>query len=616
MTRQATSKVDLTPNSRRAPTRLSTAIIRAKALVLQASRGATNLASPIKKLRKGNAASFSRQIGLSRSPLWTETAVVEARFQFGKVQNLRRAIRELNSVLLHAGDTFSFWEQIGRPTRRRGFVAGRMLQEGCIVPAIGGGLCQLSNALYEAALQANCEILERHAHTRVVPGSAASHGRDATVAWNYVDLRFLSRHPLLIRSRLTHDELLVEFFTHEANTSASYREIKTQPNPITLNNNRAVEASLLRTCGTCDQTDCFRFEPERSGESVDGRTVYLLDENWPEFLDYVRAQRLSHNVIGVPLSSASWKWRRYNYETIGAAELYSAPVQAFGRALRTRVWGASAARRRMAELKSAGAIAGKLSSILAPDITTVCVAQSYIPFLWDRSHIGGRRLLIMMTRLPMAALQERLDAEYEKHPERQSLADFRAPSWMVEAERAAIEYADALITPHSEIAQMFEGKSQKLVWQTPKGLTLGATVPNRIAFPGPTIARKGCYELREAAQALGLEVSLTGESLEGPNFWSGVRTVTTSRNSGSSAWLQGVSAVVQPSLVEENPRRLLKALSCGVPVIAAAACGLDPRQGLHILPQVDTASLIQALQKVLRHNPTDGKDVPVTLAHA
>ena len=97
--------------------------------------------------------------------------------------------------MVPAGETFSFWKQVGRATRRRGFVAGRELREGCLVANIGGGLCQLSNALYEAALAAGFEIVERHAHSRRVPGSRAALQRDATVFWNYVDLRFRARAP-------------------------------------------------------------------------------------------------------------------------------------------------------------------------------------------------------------------------------------------------------------------------------------------------------------------------------------------------------------------------------------------------------------------------------------
>jgi vancomycin resistance protein VanW len=108
---------------------------------------------------------------------------------------------------------FSFWRHVGRPTRARGYVEGRMLQGGSLSPAVGGGLCQLSTALYEVALQANLTILERHAHSRIVPGpNAARAGRDATVAWNYVDLRFASLdRALRLGAVVTADDLVVSF---------------------------------------------------------------------------------------------------------------------------------------------------------------------------------------------------------------------------------------------------------------------------------------------------------------------------------------------------------------------------------------------------------------------
>ena len=52
------------------------------------------------------------------------------------------------------GETFSFWRAAGRATRARGYVIGRELRQGCMIPTIGGGLCQLTNALSRVAHQA------------------------------------------------------------------------------------------------------------------------------------------------------------------------------------------------------------------------------------------------------------------------------------------------------------------------------------------------------------------------------------------------------------------------------------------------------------------------------
>src|SRR5262249_41524743 len=205
--------------------------------------------------------------------------------------------------LVPQGETFSFWRQLGRPSRRRGFVTGRMLQQGCLVPATGGGLCQLSNALYQAALASGCGVVERHAHSRRVPGSAAALGHDATVAWNYVDLRFRAGAPLLIETRLTADELVVRFRGRSA----------TWPTPADQQTNVAFPPPSAATCGTCERTTCFRHEP--AAPQARGRTAYLLDECWPEFRAYVRGAHEAGDVLGIALDGARFGLARYAWDT-------------------------------------------------------------------------------------------------------------------------------------------------------------------------------------------------------------------------------------------------------------------------------------------------------------
>jgi glycosyltransferase involved in cell wall biosynthesis len=116
--------------------------------------------------------------------------------------------------------------------------------------------------------------------------------------------------------------------------------------------------------------------------------------------------------------------------------------------------------------------------------------------------------------------------------------------------------------------------------------------PRRIAFPGPTAARKGAHDVREAAMQLGLEVVLTGSELEGGGFWAEVDTVHP-----AESWLDGVSAVVQPAVIEDQPRKLLAALATGVPVIATQACGLPAQPGLTLIAEGDAGALAAALSR-------------------
>lgn len=116
-------------------------------------------------------------------------------FEAGKLANLRLAVRKFDGVLLSAEQPLSFWRTLGKVTEAQGYRYGMELRGGCIVPALGGGLCLLSNALFAMAARTGCKIIERHGHTMeaIPPGLHELWGLDATVFWPYVDLRFATR---------------------------------------------------------------------------------------------------------------------------------------------------------------------------------------------------------------------------------------------------------------------------------------------------------------------------------------------------------------------------------------------------------------------------------------
>ena len=197
------------------PTKRAMLAFELKAAFFRAKRFATDARGATRRWPLTGGSSDGALLAEISTPLRSavaETDPREARLIEGKIHNLHMALRRLDGAVVPSGSTFSFWRQIGRATRRAGYVEGRELREGCIIPTVGGGLCQLSNALYAAALDSGCEIVERHAHSHFVPGSMTERDRDATVFWNYVDLRFRARHELTIRCRLQDDRLIVQFF--------------------------------------------------------------------------------------------------------------------------------------------------------------------------------------------------------------------------------------------------------------------------------------------------------------------------------------------------------------------------------------------------------------------
>lgn len=262
----------------RVPTRLQALVFHAKVRLLRVRRGMINAAQPMPRLERVGEVDHGTVISASTTPLWSETDPAEQKLQLGKVQNLRLTCRAIDGVYLAAGDTFSFWRQVGNPTRLRGFVPGRQIQEGCVIPAIGGGICQLSNALYSCALDSGCEIVERHPHTRALSRTSPFKSRDATVAWNHIDLRFRSDVGIRMSAKLTRDSLVVEFLG-EKRAQCIRKQVR-EP--------RVIQDAA--SCETCGQGDCFRHGAVDRA-AVRQSTAYVLNQTWPEFAAYLSENR-------------------------------------------------------------------------------------------------------------------------------------------------------------------------------------------------------------------------------------------------------------------------------------------------------------------------------------
>jgi hypothetical protein len=557
-----------------------------KTLVFQGARALRNISGP-RRYTPGPALTGAQVLAESSSPLSSNCDPREAPLVDGKIQNLRIAIRAIDGLEVPANRIFSFWAQIGKPTRRKGYARGRELRQGCMIPTIGGGLCQLSNALYQGALESGFEIVERHAHSQVVPGSAAEFGRDATVFWNYVDLRFRSRSAFRIEASLTGGRLVVKFkgASPEQHTIKPLRLLQTLPS-----------AHPASSCASCGVLSCFRNEESAQVPANHGNTAYLVDEYWPEFDRFIQTDKQAGDVIGVPLDGRRFRRPRYRWDTNGFNTVRTATMGTLRRSIELRYAPPQGAARQKTLLKHDRRLAQSLARSLTFDVAHVVVTQSLLPFLWAEGHLAARTFDVLMTRLPMEALQARLDAASARHPESTTLGDFRADESVVEAERQALQNARRIITPNSDIAQLFGDRAVLLDWHIPKVEAANRPAPgNGILFPASTLGRKGAYEVRGAARTLGMELTVMGRELEGPEFWQGIPTRPAARNP-----LDGIGLVVLPAHIEDKPRLLLRAAACGIPVIASAACGLSRVPGVVTLPALDAGLLAAEISSFLK----------------
>ena len=111
--------------------------------------------------------------------------------------NLRLACEKLNGTVIMPGGTFSYNETLGPRTYAAGYKNAKVYENGQVVDGIGGGICQISSTLYNAALMSDMEIVERRNHQFVT--SYVGAGRDATVVYGSTDFRFKNTRTYPVR---------------------------------------------------------------------------------------------------------------------------------------------------------------------------------------------------------------------------------------------------------------------------------------------------------------------------------------------------------------------------------------------------------------------------------
>lgn len=105
----------------------------------------------------------------------------------GRGHNIRLAAAALNNYPLAPGETFSFNKATMPRDAERGYEKAPIIVGNTVVPGYGGGVCQVSTTLYNAAKRAELEIVERFPHS--MPIDYVPPGMDATVS-DFLDFKF------------------------------------------------------------------------------------------------------------------------------------------------------------------------------------------------------------------------------------------------------------------------------------------------------------------------------------------------------------------------------------------------------------------------------------------
>ena len=180
--------------------------------------------------------------------------------------NIDLSAKAINGITVQPGETFSFNQATGERTAAKGYKEAAAISGGTTRDEVGGGVCQTSSTLFNAAVRADMEIVERNPHAW--PSSYIEKGFDATVNWPGLDMKFKNNTdwPIFIVAGYSNRKITVNIYG------------------MSLGADMKIDLQS-KTVRTIDQPSGTKYEinsslaPGETKKTVTGRPGYVV-ETW------------------------------------------------------------------------------------------------------------------------------------------------------------------------------------------------------------------------------------------------------------------------------------------------------------------------------------------------
>ncbi|MGV9559587.1 VanW family protein [Streptomyces sp. NPDC003522] len=184
-----------------------------------------------------------------------------------RTTNIGRAVELINGSVVMPDETWSFNRTVGERTEANGFVEGIMIFGDRYTKAPGGGVSAVATTVFNAMFFAGVKPVEHGTHSFYI--ERYPEGREATVAWGSLDLRFTndSGKAVYIQAEATDTSVTITFLG-----TKKYDEITSVKGPRTDVRQPAEKVSTAEKCVPQTPLEGFDVTVERVFKN-DGREV-------------------------------------------------------------------------------------------------------------------------------------------------------------------------------------------------------------------------------------------------------------------------------------------------------------------------------------------------------
>jgi vancomycin resistance protein YoaR len=196
-----------------------------------------------------------------------------------RIHNVQLVAHLIDQHFIRPGEEFSFNKTTGVRDASKGFLEAPVIINGELQTGLGGGVCQVSTTVFNAAYEAGLKITSRTNHALYI--SHYPLGRDATVNYPDTDLRFVNDtdHWLLLRTFVGTSSLTVTLYG-----TSPHRRVESEAAPLTVAGpvpvRTTTDAALLvgRTVVDVAGSPALQTSVERKVYDRNGKLLY--DDHW------------------------------------------------------------------------------------------------------------------------------------------------------------------------------------------------------------------------------------------------------------------------------------------------------------------------------------------------
>jgi vancomycin resistance protein YoaR len=196
-----------------------------------------------------------------------------------RIHNVQLVARLVDRKLIAPGSTFSFNQTTGARTADKGFLEAPVIINGELQTGLGGGVCQVSTTVFNAAYEAGLKITSRTNHALYI--SHYPQGRDATVNYPDVDLQFVNDTDrwLLLRTFVGSSSLVVDLYG-----APLHRRVESETRPLVTTGGAPVkripDASLYVGVNVVDESGSPSSSTSVRRKVYSSSGALLYDNTW------------------------------------------------------------------------------------------------------------------------------------------------------------------------------------------------------------------------------------------------------------------------------------------------------------------------------------------------